>query len=533
MSATKRRTTTRTTAPRETATIRPTAGTSARGADPIRHVVVLMMENRSFDHYLGAYQAVRPAINGIAPGAPPRSNKDSLGNPYEQLSSTAPTTTRDLPHENKHVLRQLENSNTGFVLAYEDRYKTAQPPPTPQEFREVMSYFPVGSLPAIDLLARHFLICDHWYASVPGSTWTNRFFVHSGTSQGRVKMPEGPLHLHLHAYHQDTIYDRLNLRKIGNKKTPIPWRIFFGDVPQSLLLSHQYKSIRNAQRYDKMPRFFRYARGSEAGFPQYSFIEPNYFGANQNDDHPSVDVMKGQQLIADVYNALRANDALWRSTLLVIVYDEHGGFYDHVTPPPAPPPDHDQSEYTFDRFGVRVPALLISPYVKADVLSTPLDHTSILRYVADKWALADLGDRMRTANSFASAIQAVAREDTPERITMPAPARARAMAPARAPNAPLTDFQRSLVALTDVLERELPDEPAKVRRYARTIEGPQAQERVAIERVNRFLATRKGTTARSNHVTKRARTAPQVGVKRAKTARRSPRAAKRKPPRDR
>jgi hypothetical protein len=130
--------------------------------------------------------------------------------------------------------------------------------------------------------------------------------------------------------------------------------------------------------------------------------------------------MKAEQLIADVYNSLRANPDLWNTTLLVIFYDEHGGFYDHVDPPPAIPPDQHQEEYTFDRFGVRVPALLVSPWVQKTVEHRRFDHTSVLKYLIDKWELNPLGERTATASSIAVALQthATPRHNTLERITL-------------------------------------------------------------------------------------------------------------------
>jgi phospholipase C len=473
-----------------------TALRSGDGSDPIEHVIVLMLENRSFDHFLGDYQKINPKIDGIPPDVPPRTNKDSKGGVFEQSPSTAPTTVRDLPHETKYVLTAIEKNNDGFVRAYEERYRTLNPPAPPRDYQDVMHYFPAGTLPAIDVLARNFLVCDHWYASVPGPTWTNRFFVHSGTSLGRVKMPEGPFDLHLHAYHQETIYDRLNLRTVNGKRSAISWKIYYGDVPQSLLLTHQFKNLGNLRRYDKMPQFFKDAAGPASAFPQYSFIEPNYMGAGQNDDHPAIDVMKGQKLIADVYNAVRKNEDLWKSTLLVLLYDEHGGFYDHISPPKATPPGDDTREYTFDRYGVRVPAILISPWVQADVISEPFDHTSVLRYVADKWQLdvKKLGARVAGAASFGGAIKGPFRADTPKEIRMPAAEKARALAPARTVVPQLTDLQKSLVAMTQVLESEMPRTPdreiAAGRRSLRALAGPKSQEQVARERVDAFFAAK-------------------------------------------
>src|SRR5439155_14855983 len=126
-------------------------------------------------------------------------------------------------------------------------------------------------------------------------------------------------------------------------------------------------------------------------FPAYSFIEPCYFGRWQNDDHPPVDVYRGERLIASVYNAMRANQELWDKSMLIVLYDEHGGFYDHVEPPSAVAPDSHREEFAFDRLGLRVPVVIASPWVKRGVCHTAFDHTSILKYLIEKWKLAPLG----------------------------------------------------------------------------------------------------------------------------------------------
>src|SRR5262249_48946279 len=143
----------------------------------------------------------------------------------------------------------------------------------------------------------------------------------------------------------------------------------------------------------------------------------------ENDDHPPHDVMKAQKLMADVYNAIRANPVLWNSTLLVILYDEHGGFYDHVGPPAAIPPGPSQAgwEYTFARPGIPVPAPLVSPYVKRGFDSTQFDHTSLLKYLTEKWDLAPLGDRVGSpkTKSIGPLIQhSPPRTDTLEKIVL-------------------------------------------------------------------------------------------------------------------
>lgn len=152
-------------------------------------------------------------------------------------------------------------------------------------------------------------------------------------------------------------------------------------------------------------------------------------GFSQNDDHPPHDVMRAEKLIADVYNSIRKNDALWKSTLLIIFYDEHGGFYDHVEPPAAIPPDDRHQEYTFDRLGVRVPAILVSPWVDQRIEPTQFDHTSVLKYLTDKWKLGPLGRRTAAANSIGIAITRKTPRDntvagvdlTPEELSPPDP----------------------------------------------------------------------------------------------------------------
>ncbi len=166
----------------------------------------------------------------------------------------------------------------------------------------------------------------------------------------------------------------------------------------------------NACNYKKMIQFYQdVAQHPDNKFPAYCFIEPSYYEPGANDDHPTHDVAAGDRLIANVYNALRANEELWSKSLLIVLYDEHGGFYDHVVPPATIAPDHHQEEYAFNQLGLRVPAILVSPYTAKAVVSTTFDHTSLLKYLTDKWSLGPLGARTAQANSFASVIQSKAR----------------------------------------------------------------------------------------------------------------------------
>ncbi len=365
--------------------------------DPIEHIVVLMLENSSFDRTLGGLSGVIPDLYGIDLKTP-QTNPDypDTNNNIPQSEIELTKVPLDLGHEFDDVTRQLENLS-GFVT----NFKQCQPKAPQEETYQVMSYFGEKWLHTVHALAKEFLICDHWFSSVPGPTWPNRFFVHSGTSLGHVDMPDGFFQPHLHLYDQPTIYQRLSENKIS-------WKIYFGDVPQSLVMVKQLEYLHN---YHLMDKFYEDARGLAENFPQYVFIEPNYFGANQNDGHPPTDLRYAEQLLANVYNSLRQNEPLWKSTLLVLLFDEHGGFYDHVAPPKTVAPDSNTSQFEFDRLGVRVPAVLISPWVDKGVIHTVFDHTSLLKYVCDKWGIQPLGARTAAANTFASTIRSTLRDD--------------------------------------------------------------------------------------------------------------------------
>ena len=244
---------------------------------------------------------------------------------------------------------------------------------------------------------------------------------------------------------------------------------------------HQWQEP-NALRYRLMPFFFEHASRSEAEFPAFAFIEPRYM-LDPNDDHPDHDILKGQELIARVYNALRTNEELWKSTLLVIAYDEHGGFYDHVAPPLSIAPDIHKRGYTFDRLGVRVPAVLVSPWVERQVVSTEFDHTSILKYLVEKWKLGPLGERVTRANSIGSAIRTTGepRSDGPDSI--PIPAYSPQTVPPTAPNG----HQKALLEFRHFMEaKEIGPKMMRVTREARPV-TPHDEMKEATEWMTDFL----------------------------------------------
>jgi len=248
-------------------------------------------------------------------------------------------------------------------------------------------------------------------------------FALSGTSLGRVAMPEVIMNLRVHWYDQPTLFDRLNEQRIS-------WKVYSGDAPLSLLFAHQWEP-QNAARYRLMTEFYRDVTSfrregdpAKQDLPFFTFIEPSFCQPGANDDaHPPHDILAADNaLVASVYNAIRANNNLWEQTLLVVAFDAHGGFFDHVTPPPTMPPDYHQDEYSFDQLGVRVPVILVSPWVKSAVFTVTMDHTSLLKYLTGKWSLGPLGYRTHSADTFDAAFVADMRNDALQSIVGSMPA---------------------------------------------------------------------------------------------------------------
>jgi len=375
--------------------------------DPIKHVILLLLENRSFDQMLGCFRERYPNLDGVDP-ANRGSNTDNSGQIFKQEETREVQMDLDPGHRLEDVMVQLENNNAGFVKNFVQRHADS----SPEQRQQVMSFYPLMFLDALHRMARDFTICDHWFSSVPGPTWPNRFFALSGTSSGTVRMPKGITDSDLEGFfaqHQDTIFDRLN-------EAQRSWKVYFYDFPSSLILNHQRRP-ENLAHYFRIDQFFKEV-ANEAEFPEFCLIEPKFAGRDQNDDHPPHNIMKGEKLIADVYNAIRSRDELWKSSLLVILFDEHGGFYDHVPPPPTIAPDDERDKkqpFNFDRLGVRVPAVLVSPWVDKRVETTQFDHTSLLKYLIEKWNLGPLGNRTAAANSIGAAIT----RNTPREDTLP------------------------------------------------------------------------------------------------------------------
>jgi phospholipase C len=352
------------------------------GLDNLKHIVVLMMENRSFDHMLGSLTAVDPGIDGIT---------DQLDNPGTTGALVKPQPSADYqgqldPDPDHHfpaVDLQIFGGDTspnrvanmqGFVKSYFNQRRDLA------HSQKIMYYFTREQLPVLTTLALEFAVFNRWFASIPGPTICNRAFAHYGTSFGRVDM--NPFDV-IEPY--KSIYTRLI--SANPKHTA---KVYYYDTTSSTmevanLLQHQ------PELFGTYDQFVRDCGNGE--LPEYSFIEPNYNDHDTdsgeevaNDQHPDHNVQAGELFIAEVYMAIKRNPNLWSSTALLVVYDEHGGIYDHVVPPDCQP-DHFVAsandtgtgmEFKFDRLGVRVPAILISPWIpKGTVVDRTFDHASI------------------------------------------------------------------------------------------------------------------------------------------------------------
>ena len=471
-------------------------------ADIVQHIVVLMLENRSFDHMLGYMKSQIPSLNGLD-GT--EWNPEDASNPVLKVQVSSDAGYMDLVEDPSHwtpdVLDQIYSvykcgtqppglpavgPNMSFVANYSYRNNNSLP-----DAHKIMRCFAPDKLPALTTLAREFAVCDSWYSSLPGQTWPNRMFAHAATSDGHIDNQ-------LYDYDIDTIYHRL---EDGSRS----WNIYFHDIPQSLAL----KRLRADAFKDRFRLFHDFLADARNGsLPDYSFIEPRYYDfafKRANDQHPNHDVSLGDVLIADVYEAVR-NSPLWEQTLLVIIWDEHGGIYDHAFPsqPQVPCPDGKVSvdpPFNFDLVGVRVPAILISPYIPKGVDHTQYEHASVPATLKKLFGLSEfLTKRDAAANTFEGVIALdVPRTDTPAMLPrVPAAASVAARA-AKLPfllsaaqsreseaagvisRAPLSEFQQSL---TDMVASFAPAEGLELAAAAEA--GPN--EHAAAEQVRRFAS---------------------------------------------
>ncbi|MFO0700294.1 MAG: alkaline phosphatase family protein [Nitrospira sp.] len=387
------------------------------GMQNIEHVVVVMLENRSFDSLLGWLYSDQqnhppgnippvptPTYEGLiektffntdvqtntvvyasAPtsGWPPHQNPMRVPDPdpgesFEQMARQIFGTTTPLPNAQADM--------SGFLLDY-----AALTDPTAAA--QIMQSYSPQQVPVISGLARSFAVCDHWYASVPCQTWPNRGFVHTGSSDGHINNDD------YEPYDIETIFNVMSAQGIS-------WAVYANTLYTPSLTHVQFPRLWFSREHFKSFSTFKTLCGAAMNapaserLPDYAFIEPRFtieLGESETqypeDYHPPYNVSIGEQFLAEVYTAVR--DSPYRDKiLLIITFDEHGGCYDHVPPPrgavaPYPRPVSRDGTFQFDRYGVRVPTIVVSSYVQPGTVfraapgGTPYDHTSILATLRD------------------------------------------------------------------------------------------------------------------------------------------------------
>lgn len=388
----------------------------------IEHIVVLMLENRSFDSMLGFLYTDQ---GNKSPAGQPyegltgnESNPDANGKsvpvfqikPTDQHAYHMPGTdpgegyaaTNSQIFGNVNAPTPPVATNQGFVkdLGYTLGWQQKSPgwakdilPGTVAQ--NIMGMFTPEMLPVLSGLARGYAVCDHWFCSAPTETLPNRAFANAATSQGHMDDKTK-------TYTVPSIFGALSKKNVN-------WSIYGYSSPP--LTRHSFPDASNADE-SHFGLFKDFQAAAAAGtLAAYTFLEPAW-ASTGNSQHPNYDVALGEQLIHDVYYAVR-NGKAWNQTLLIVTYDEHGGCYDHVPPPlGAVPPDNSVGEFGFDfkRFGVRVPTVLISPLIAAGTVfrvpagAMPLDHTSILKTIENRWGLSPLTARDAAAMDISAVL---------------------------------------------------------------------------------------------------------------------------------
>jgi phospholipase C len=411
---------------------------NGNGLSSVEHVVVLMLENRSFDHMLGYLYTssgnVSPTGQPYAGLTGSESNPDSSGQPVTvfPIQPSTPNayympgadpgegymaTNSELFGSTTAPASSTPPAMTGFIsdFAYTLGWQTGDSgwtiiPGTTAN--DIMGCFSPEALPVLSALAKGYAVCDQWFSSVPTETMPNRAFALAATSQGHMDDKT-------RTFTSPSIFGLLG-------KNNVSWGIYGYDAEP--LTKSTFTDIAEASG-GTIGQFSDFTAAAAAGsLPAFCFLEPSW-SATGNSEHPPYDVALGEQLIHDVYEAVRGG-LNWAQTLLVITYDEHGGLFDHVAPPSgAVPPDNSAGEFGFDftRFGVRVPTVLISPLIEAGTVyraqAGTLDHTSTLKTVEERWNLPALTARDAAAPGFGDVLTLTAprTDDVLEGVTIPPP----------------------------------------------------------------------------------------------------------------
>lgn len=360
---------------------------------PIDHIIVVMMENRSFDHYFQKLPASGQTDVDVAP--------DDFSNPSADGTKQVPI-HRDTQHcfvDTAHgwdaVHRQYnDGAMDGFVVTNQSEHENALPENFPVNLLDgerAMTYYEPADLPFLHWAASTFAMGDRYFCSLLGPTWPNRMFLYAATSWGEIanNFPTGD---------DNTIFDELEKRQVA-------WRVYAEGLPGFGILPSAIGNYLSSRVEGHQALHTAIAAGK---LPSVAFVDPG-IGMERpaaNDEHPPAVMSIGQKFLAELVGAVMKSPN-WKSTAIFITYDEHGGLYDHVPPPSACAPDARTAKLgptnapgAFDRYGIRVPFVVISPYAKAHYVShRTYDHTSITRFIEARWVLPAMTNRDANAEA--------------------------------------------------------------------------------------------------------------------------------------
>ena len=356
-------------------------------AIPVQHIIVMMQENRSYDHYFGKLRKK---------SGPPRgtSNPDPLGgDPIKPFHTKRYCEVADLDHSWSGTHRER---NGGAMDGFTAENAVTE---DPHGFR-AMGFYTKRDIPYYYKLYKKFAMSDRFFCSVLSQTFPNRYYLLAGTSFGEIRnnIPNlaGP------DYTNRTIFNLMD-----EASPPVSWKIYFSDLPFGALFGYvRGRLATNAVQMNPDDSQNQLLLDAASGnLPQVAYVDPAFTGEAENDEHPPTNIQKGQAFTAKIINALMAGPA-WSTTAILLTYDEHGGYFDHVPPPPAClpdaiPPNLNSGDVpgAFDNYGIRVPFVAISPFSKrAFVSHTVYDHTSVLRFIETRFDLPALTNRDANAD---------------------------------------------------------------------------------------------------------------------------------------
>ena len=357
-------------------------------ASAIGHIVVLMQENRSFDHYLG--QLCRQGQPGVECEPTGASNPNPLnpsGPAITAFHKTSNCEVADLDHSWSGSHREWNNGAM-------DGFTAANAVPADPTGSRTMGYYDSSDLQFYNGLYSTFATSDRYFQSLLSQTFPNRFYLLAGTSFGHIRNDFPP---------PDGFTQRSIFNLLDEAKPPISWKVYYSQIP----FAYEFAYVRNHTPGNVVPIDQYYSDAANGTLPQVAFVDPIFLASNnvENDEHPPANIQVGQDFSARVINSLFASPN-WPTSALFFTYDEHGGFYDHVPPPAAPVPDAiapmleaGDTPGAFDRYGFRVPVAVVSPFSKPRYVSHAVrDHTSILRFIETRFGLPALTNRDANAD---------------------------------------------------------------------------------------------------------------------------------------